>query len=92
MLQRYRHIKDGGELELTEHRPYRDYVNWFQEQDPKRAEDYWKGELAGFRTPTHLSVDRAQTSVHAPVTEYDGQKIELTTEETSALQSLAQRH
>ncbi len=92
VLARYRSATTGSELELAEHRPYRDYVAWIQEQDPLRAEAYWKDVLAGFETPTHLPVDLAPTSTHTPVTEYDGRKIELSEEETASLQAFARKN
>ena len=92
VLDRYRVLVSGGELTLAEHRPYRDFVSWIQEQDPAVAEAYWRGELAGFSSPTHLGVDLAPVSLHAPVLHYDGTSIELSESETAALTALAQTH
>jgi len=92
VLQRYQASDKGAELELTEHRPYRDYVGWFQEQDPKRAEGFWREELKGFQDPTRLGIDRSLTSLHAPVTEFDALSIDLSEAETSALTAFAKKH
>nr|AYN44243.1 nonribosomal peptide synthetase [Cloning vector H69C977B_s05]AYN44279.1 nonribosomal peptide synthetase [Cloning vector H69C977B_s11]AYN44303.1 nonribosomal peptide synthetase [Cloning vector H69C977B_s15] len=35
-------------------RPYRDYITWLQEQDPTRAESFWRDMLRGFEQPTPL--------------------------------------
>ncbi len=93
VLARYRALTGaGGKGELAAVRPYRDYVAWFQDQDPKRAEAYWRAELAGFESPTHLGIDLQLTDLHAPVTEHAQERIELSEEATAALQSFAKRH
>ncbi len=92
VLDRYRSLVSGGELTLAEHRPYRDFVSWIQAQDPASAEAYWRGELGGFSSPTHLGVDLAPVSLHAPVVHYDGTSIELSESETANLTTLAQSH
>ncbi|MCZ6597765.1 MAG: condensation domain-containing protein, partial [Planctomycetota bacterium] len=81
---------DGGPLPTA--RPFRDYVTWFQEQDPQRAEEYWRGELSGFESPTQLGIDLLPTDLHTPVTEHEQQRIELSAKATDALQSFAKRH
>jgi amino acid adenylation domain-containing protein len=47
---------------LSPRRPYRDYLVWLLEQRrsvPTGAEEaYWRGYLAGFRSPTRLLIDR----------------------------------
>ena len=35
-------------------RPYRDYIQWLQAQDPAKAEAFWRDELLGFSEPTAL--------------------------------------
>ncbi|WP_426752486.1 amino acid adenylation domain-containing protein [Myxococcus sp. Y35] len=46
-------------------RPYRDYITWLQEQDPARAEVFWRELLAGFRQPTPLPFSERQDSGEA---------------------------
>ncbi|MFT5283891.1 MAG: amino acid adenylation domain-containing protein [Planctomycetota bacterium] len=92
VLERYRAIRTGDALKLAEHRPYRDYVGWFQEQDPKHAEDFWRNELAGFQVPTRVGIDRSLTSLHSPVTEFDSIGIDLSETESSALAAFAKQH
>jgi len=92
VLARYRARREGTPLELAERRPYRDYVAWLLERDPNEAEAYWRRELAGYRMPTHLPIDRSPTVMHAPVRSYDGRKIELSADATSALNAFARRH
>jgi hypothetical protein len=60
LLDAYDSLSRGAEPDLPPSRPFRDYLAWLREQDPARAEAYWRRELAGFRTPTPLGIDRAQ--------------------------------
>ncbi|KFE69484.1 non-ribosomal peptide synthetase [Hyalangium minutum] len=47
-------------------RPYRDYITWLQEQDPTRAESFWRELLRGFEQPTPLPfMERRQASKSA---------------------------
>lgn len=44
-------------------RPYSDYIEWLQQQDPAKASEYWRGLLRGVHAPTPFNVDRGrQTS------------------------------
>jgi amino acid adenylation domain-containing protein len=92
VLGHYRAITSGESVELAEHRPYRDYVSWFQAQDPARAESYWRETLAGVGHPTHMGIDLSPTKLHVPVTEYDGIAISLTEEQTSRLSAFVKQH
>ena len=40
-------------------RPYRDYIDWLQQQDFRKDESFWRQMLKGFTAPTRLSVDHA---------------------------------
>ncbi|XXF74928.1 amino acid adenylation domain-containing protein [Myxococcaceae bacterium GXIMD 01537] len=41
-------------------RPYRDYITWLQEQDPARAESFWRERLGGVTQPTPLPFTERQ--------------------------------
>jgi len=41
-------------------RPYRDYITWLQEQDPARAEVFWRDLLRDFQRPTPLPFSEHQ--------------------------------
>ena len=45
---------EGRELILERPRPYRDYIEWLQQQDPVEAELFWRDLLKGFAAPTPL--------------------------------------
>ena len=48
----------GRDLRLKEAQPYKQYVDWIQQQDPEQAEDYWRRSLAGITSPTSLGIAR----------------------------------
>ncbi|HEX2271266.1 MAG TPA: amino acid adenylation domain-containing protein, partial [Pyrinomonadaceae bacterium] len=52
----YEAYSNGKHLELSQPRPYRDYIGWLQRQDLKAAEAYWRKRLQGFTSPTSLGI------------------------------------
>jgi surfactin family lipopeptide synthetase C len=46
-------------------RPYGDYIEWLQQQDPSRADEYWRELLRGIRAPTPFHVDRGRQAAGA---------------------------
>lgn len=90
--QRYRCALTKEPLELAEHRPYRDYITWIQEQDPQVAEAYWRNVLKGYEGATHLCVDQAPSDLHVPVDQFDSQVLTLSREKTADLMAFGKRH
>ncbi|MCC5615453.1 amino acid adenylation domain-containing protein [Nostoc sp. CHAB 5836] len=88
----YESIKNGQQLYLAPSRPYRDYINWLQQQDLARAKAFWQQNLEGFTAPTPLIVERAigQSSHQQQNIEVRSQH--LSTETTTTLKSFAQQH
>ncbi|MGA9662888.1 MAG: condensation domain-containing protein, partial [Pseudomonas alloputida] len=35
--------------------PYRDYIGWLRQQDPRHSETFWKQQLASLQEPTYLA-------------------------------------
>ncbi len=52
----YEAYSNGRQLELSQPRPYRDYISWLQKQDLNAAEAYWRKRLQGFTSPTQLGI------------------------------------
>ncbi len=50
----YNALRRGHQTTLPRPRPYRDYIAWLAEHDPRRTEAFWRRRLAGFRRPTPL--------------------------------------
>ncbi|QRN95172.1 non-ribosomal peptide synthase/polyketide synthase [Archangium violaceum] len=77
----------GGQAPHGQKRPeYREYIAWLGRQGLGEAEAYWREQLKGFRAPTPLPLEKRSGA--------QGQGewvLELTKEETSALQGYAQK-
>jgi len=50
----YDALTAGGEADLPEPTPFRDYIAWLAERDPAGAESFWREYLAGLSAPTPL--------------------------------------
>jgi amino acid adenylation domain-containing protein len=87
----YTAYKQGQDLLMGPPRPYRDYIGWLRRQDLSRAESFWRKRLEGFRAPTPLKSDRAQTSTTAPEKSYGKQSLKLSAAATARLQTLARQ-
>lgn len=80
---------EGRELNLEPARPYRDYIEWLQQQDMVAAELFWRDLLKGFAAPTPLIGEPADQS--DPGESLELQKTWLNQETTAKLQGWA-RH
>lgn len=75
--------------------PYRDYINWLQQQDRSRAETFWRGQLQGITGPTPLVMEDANLGVEQALEigiEHGELEIQLPVETTAALQRLVQKN
>lgn len=83
----------GKQKTIPRPRPYRDYIAWLQQQDPRAAENFWRDYLRGFTVPTPLgigeTVQQAGKNEDAIVAD---QMIHLSADTTSKLSTLAQQH
>jgi amino acid adenylation domain-containing protein len=87
----YEAHRQGQALELPVPRAYRDYIHWLQQQDPARAERFWRSVLAGFTAPTPLGMEQPPgPSSDGP--DYLQQYLELSTEATTALRLFARQN
>jgi amino acid adenylation domain-containing protein/non-ribosomal peptide synthase protein (TIGR01720 family) len=50
---------EGKPLELETPPVYRNYIAWLQQQSESKAEAFWRDELKGFTSPTHLGLEQA---------------------------------
>jgi amino acid adenylation domain-containing protein/non-ribosomal peptide synthase protein (TIGR01720 family)/FkbM family methyltransferase len=86
----YTALGEGREPALPPAWPFSDYIAWLQRQDPSRLEPFWREELAGFTTPTPLSI------IHPAKPEEDAgyaeHRIRVSRELTAELKALAARH
>lgn len=82
----------GQDLSLEPPRPFRDYIDWLQQQDFSKAETFWRQTLSGLSAPTSLAAIQTSNATSDPVGSYAEQEIKLSAATTSALQSLAKAH
>jgi amino acid adenylation domain-containing protein len=87
----YDSITNHQQLYLTPSRPYRDYINWLQQQDLSNAEEFWRRTLEGFTAPTPLVVEQAVGQICHQQTSNIRQQY-LSAEVTTKLKSFAQQH
>ncbi|HEV2149995.1 MAG TPA: condensation domain-containing protein, partial [Longimicrobiaceae bacterium] len=82
---------EGRQARLGHPRPYRDYIAWIKRQDLAGAERFWRGELAGFSTPTPLGIGRAAVGDAEARMEAGRCSARLSPPATAALHALARR-
>lgn len=90
VFDRYEALCQGQILTLAAPRPYRDYIEWLQQQDTWAAKDFWQRLLKGFSTPTPLLPTQASSQL-LDRSEHGEAEIRLSTALTTALQSLAKQ-
>jgi len=73
-------------------RPYRDYIDWLQQQDFREDEPFWRKSLKGFTAPTGLTIDRAPEQSGSDVNRAGRQDVRLSTEITTALRAIAEEN
>jgi amino acid adenylation domain-containing protein len=81
-----------GDITRPQPRPYRDYIDWLQQQDFSQDEPFWRERLNGFAAPTRLSVDHVPEPIGGDVNRAGIRDTKLPTEITSALRSMAEKY
>jgi amino acid adenylation domain-containing protein/thioester reductase-like protein len=90
VFRNYTRLIQGALPEPVSERPYRDYIAHLCQQDVKRAEVFWRNELAGFLRPTPLP--GSASTACSDKERYCDQTIGLSTSCTEALQQSARHH
>ncbi len=88
----YKAIARGGNIQLKEPRPYREYISWLRRQDMSKAEAFWRKTLKDFTAPTPFAVDRPAGNSSDEKEDYKKESLKFSLAETAKLQSLARRH
>lgn len=88
----YEAFRSGTELELHRPRPYRDYIDWLQQQDFSKAEPFWRKTLKGFSAPTPLVIDHRAALAGNDGTHQADQVVWLSSEITTSLRTLAEEN
>lgn len=82
----------GEDLELPPLRPFREYIDWLQQQDWSAAETFWRQTLKGFAMPTPLGVANGSSQECEPAMVRGEQEIGLSPSVTAKLKSLAKKN
>ncbi len=86
LLQIYEALCEGKEIKFVYNRPFRDYIDWLQEQDIEQTETFWRQQLAGVKAPTPLIyIENKQLKFTEQ--RYDQEKIKLSPEKIQSLLS-----
>ncbi|MFJ5534654.1 non-ribosomal peptide synthase/polyketide synthase [Streptomyces sp. NPDC093261] len=64
VCERYAALTSGRRAEIFGRAPFAEYLRWLARQDAAKAEQYWRGTLAGFSAPTALPRDRRPAEAH----------------------------
>jgi non-ribosomal peptide synthase protein (TIGR01720 family) len=88
----YQAFDRGQDLHLERSRPYRDYIEWLQQQDLTKVEAFWRRLLEGFTSPTSLGADQAPRGPVVSGNGYAEQEIKLPEVTTGALQFFTRKH
>ena len=88
----YEAFRQGKEISPPLPRPYRDYVDWLQQQDFSKDEAFWRETLKGFTAPTPLIVDHAPAPSQISRAPKGTQEVLLSAQITLALRELAQHN
>ncbi|MCP4403637.1 MAG: amino acid adenylation domain-containing protein, partial [bacterium] len=83
----------GDNLHLPSVRPYRDYIQWLQQQETTSSERFWTNYLADFNAPTPLPHCGKQGvfQEEQPGPAYQEQQFQVSQDITRRLQRLAQQ-
>ncbi|MDZ8084256.1 MAG: condensation domain-containing protein [Nostoc sp. DedQUE12b] len=80
------------EICLAPTRPFRDYIDWLQQQDISKAELFWRQALQGVKAPTPLTYIEKINQSSTEEVRYSEEIIQLSLTSTQALQSFAAQH
>ncbi len=86
----YQAAISGKSLFLPHPRPYRDYIQWLQQQDIALSKKFWRDKLKGFIAPTPLIKDSRTVTYQQDIV--SEQQIQLPIKLTTDLQNLAQEN
>ncbi|QYX31921.1 non-ribosomal peptide synthetase [Sphaerospermopsis torques-reginae] len=85
VLALYEANQRGEYLRLSPVRPYKEYIEWLQEQDIEKAKQFWQQTLQGLQTPTILTGKKGQGI-------YQEKRFQLSEKVTEKLQNAARQH
>lgn len=94
-LEAYGALCKDEDMFLVPTRPFRDYIDWLEEQDISKAEIFWRQALKGIKAPTPLTyIEKTEIIDQSSTQEvrYSEEIIQLSLTSTQALHSFATQH
>lgn len=88
----YEAAESGREPSLPPSRPFRNFIEWLEQQDHSKAEPFWRAQLKGFRATTPFAVDSTSRKDSGLAVEYGEDSLRLSQEKTDALRELAKAY
>ncbi|MEL6442309.1 MAG: condensation domain-containing protein, partial [Cyanobacteria bacterium J06621_8] len=91
----YDKLYNQQKISFTPTRPFRDYIDWLEEQDMSKAESFWQKALKGIKIPTSLNYIANNESTEQSSNQevrYDEEIIKLSLETTKELNSFATQY
>ena len=82
----------GRDLNLAQPRPYRDYIDWLQQQDTSKSEGFWRKLLEGFTTPNPIGSFQIISNLDDKDKEYIQLETYISEKVTASLKGLAQQN
>jgi surfactin family lipopeptide synthetase C len=92
VLAFYEAHQRGEHLRLQHVRPYREYIQWLQQQDSDQAKKFWQETLQGFEVPTSLRGNSEQRTANRGLEIYNEQSFQLSQTVIEKLQHAARQH
>ncbi|MDT7718905.1 MAG: hypothetical protein QOH09_4897, partial [Pseudonocardiales bacterium] len=91
VCEQYAAIVHDRQPVLVARRPFRDYLQWLDEQDGNQAEEHWRAVLSGFESRTSLPYDRQPVEAHRSESS-ESVAVELGTQDSGRLHLMAKRN
>ena len=88
----YQAFLRNEDIDWPRPRPFRNYIDWLQQQDFRGHESFWRRTLKGFTAATRLGVDDVPKPSGSDGNRSGIQEIKLSTEVTAALRSIAKEN
>ena len=94
-VETYGALCKDEDMSLVPTRPFRDYIDWLEEQDISKAEIFWRQALKGIKAPTPLTyIEKIERIDQLSTQEvrYSEEIIQLSLTSTQTLNSFATQH
>jgi len=92
VLAFYEANHQGEHLRLPPTRPYREYIEWLQQQDIAEAKNFWQRTLQGFEAPTPFRVHQLTFDKSGQQHTYNEKPFQLSQIVADKLQYAARQH